>query len=112
MDNLLEEFRTLLSGEALDEKASPHNPFKNKKKLGPGPGERVMSKANQWACKCPNAYKCVCTGKGAMKGKIKKINIDRTVKAKYNSKYRKWVKKNTKAQKAKEKADAKAKKKK
>lgn len=109
---LITEMRSLIESTSapLDEKASTHHPFKNKKKLGPGPGGRTMSKANQWACKCPTAYKCTCTGKGAMKGQTKKIKINKQVKSKYNAKYRKWVKKNTKAKKAAEKAKAKAKK--
>lgn len=99
--SLLEEFSDLLrpSTGPIEEKKSAHAPFKNKKVLGPGPRGRSMKQAKQWSCTCPSKYKCKCTGlKGKNKGKVKKVNIDKAAKAKYNPIYRKWRSKKKKAE--------------
>lgn len=91
--SIADEFRSLLGESRLDEKRSAHYPFKNKPKLGPGPGpnKRIFSKANKYKCTCKK-YKCRCTiTKGPNKGqKRKPFTIDKANKKKYNAKYRAW----------------------
>ena len=82
--------------------AKPHNPFKNKKNLGPGPRGRKHKAAGKWACKCAN-YECTCrTKKGKRRKKI--ILISPSYKEAYNAQYKaggfpRWRKKKKKKKK-------------
>jgi len=65
-----------------------HNPFKTKRKLGPGPRAGTNSQTQKWKCSCPTPYKCLCKA-----GKRRKVvRIKRGYKKDYNHEYKAWRK--------------------
>lgn len=69
---------------------SPHYPFQNKGKLGPGPLGESFARQQDWDCECEN-YKCVCYGISDETAGLKKtIQTDPKRKAAYNKMYRQW----------------------
>ena len=67
---------------------SPHDPFKDSSKAGPGPRGQTMKKQDNWRCKCKD-YECTCTGTGDA-AKKKTVEIDKRWKKKYNREYKRW----------------------
>ncbi len=89
------QLRTLMSeADAMPRKrtlaeASKHYPYKNKKKLGPGPRGGTNAEVPFWKCTCSN-YSCKCKGK---EGRTKTVVIDKGYKKAYNKEYKAWRRK-------------------
>jgi hypothetical protein len=89
----IREIESLLAEETSSKKkkSSEHNPFSNKKRLGPGPRGDTMARKQRWKCSGSN-YNYVCKGIAPeTKGRTLKIHIDPDYKARYNREYKRWV---------------------
>jgi hypothetical protein len=88
---LIDELQEI--SKTLDEVKGFRYPFKRKKKLGPGPFNRLHKSRQKhpFDCSCGN-YKCTCKRSTPAGGtETKKVKIDKGYKRMYNKKYKAWV---------------------
>ena len=61
-----------------------HYPFKRKAKIGPGPMNQTLRKAEEWDC-TGGSYEYICRGVGEEnRGQRKKVKVDPEYKKEYN----------------------------
>lgn len=83
------EKRHSRSKEVVKKRGGGHNPFKTKKKLGPGPRHGTNSESKHWKCRCASPYKCLCR---SADGHRKVVTINKGYKHDYNKDYKAWRK--------------------
>lgn len=86
-DRFLEWLVARESGQMKLFEAAAHNPFKRKRRLGPGPRKGRLTQTREWECTKASAYRQTCRHRS---GYTKTVRIDPGYKAAYNAEYRVW----------------------